>query len=53
MKPKKEELLNRKEPREAKAKDSKEERFRKEAKKSPNTWIFFVFRKNCYICPFV
>jgi hypothetical protein len=21
--------------------------------KSPNTWIFFVFRKNCYICPFV
>ena len=37
----------------ATAKDIKEERFRKEAKKSPNTWIFFVFRKNCYICPYM
>lgn len=44
MKPKKEAIMNRKEPRKAKAKDIKE-RFRKEAKKAQTLGYFLYFGK--------
>lgn len=49
MKPKKEEILNRKEPQKAKAKYIKEERFRKEAKKPKHLDIFCISEKLLYM----